>query len=184
MQKRRDLLLIVDMQNVYLPEEMWACPAVKDAVKNIKNLLDREVIEQVIFTKFVKPEHPTGTWNDYNKKYAHINDNPYLNEIVKELQPYLKQWPVYEKSIYSSMRVPEILETAKKANHVLIAGVVAECCVLATMIDAIDEGYKVIYLTDCVAGLSKENEAAVKRMAKSFSPMHTKVMDSHYYLGE
>ena len=34
MQKRRDLLLVVDMQNVYLPNEEWACPKVKDAIKN------------------------------------------------------------------------------------------------------------------------------------------------------
>ena len=82
------------------------------------------------------------------------------------------------------MRVPEILEAARKADHILIAGVVAECCVLATMIDAIDEGHKVIYLTECVAGMSEENEEAVKRLAESFSPMHTRVMDSHAYLGE
>lgn len=184
MQKRRDLLLVIDMQNVYLPEEEWACPNVKEAVKNIRNLLEREIIEQVIFTKFVKPERPFGTWNCYNKEYAHINGNPYLNEMMKELHPYLSKWPVYEKSIYSSMRVPEILEAARKADHVLICGVVAECCVMATMIDAIDEGHKVIYLTDCVAGMSEENEEAVKKVAESFSPMHTKVMDSHCYLGE
>lgn len=184
MQKRRDLLLIVDMQNVYLPGEEWACPSVKDSVKNIKNLLDREVIEQVAFTKFVKPDRPVGTWNNYNKEYAHINENPYLNEIMKELHPYLKQWPVYEKSIYSSMRIPEILEMARKADHILIAGVVAECCVLATMIDAIDEGHKVIYLTDCVAGMTQKNEEAIQQIAESFSPMHVKVMDSHFYLGE
>lgn len=184
MQKRRDLLLVVDMQNVYLPNEEWACPKVKDAIKNIKNLLDREIVEQVIFTKFVKPERPFGTWNDYNKEYAHINENVYLNEIVKEFHPYLSKWPVYEKSIYSSMRVPEILEAARKADHILIAGVVAECCVLATMIDAIDEGHRVIYLSDCTAGMSEENEEAVKKLAESFSPMHTRVMDSHTYLGE
>lgn len=184
MQKRRDLLLVIDMQNVYLPEEEWACPKAKEAVKNIKNLLDREVIEKVVFTKFVKPEQPVGTWKDYNKEYAAINENLYLNEMMKEMQPYLKQWPMYEKSIYSSMRIPEILEAARNAEHVLITGVVAECCVLATMIDAIDEGHKVIYLTDCVAGMSEENEDAVKRVAECFSPMHVKVMDSHKYLGE
>lgn len=183
MQKRNDLLLVIDMQNVYLPEEEWACPNVREAMKNIKNLLDREAVEQVIFTKFVKPESPSGTWNDYNTEYEAINNNPYLNDMMKGMQPYLEQWPVYEKSIYSSMRIPEVLEAARKADHVLIAGVVAECCVMATMIDAIDEGHKVIYLTDCAAGMSEENEAAVKHLAECFSPMHTMVMDSHTYLG-
>lgn len=40
----------------------------------------------------------------------------------------------------------------KKA--VVLAGVVADCCVLATMMDAIDLGYEVVYLYDCIAGVS------------------------------
>ena len=184
MQKRNDLLIIVDMQNVYLPGEEWACPSVPEAIKNIKNLLDREIIRKVVFTKFVKPQNPVGTWDDYNNEYKQVNDNPYLNEMMKAFRPYLDKWPGYEKSIYSSMRIPEILAAAKKAEHVLLAGVVAECCVVATMIDAIDEGHKVIYLTDCVAGQTPETEETVKKLAECFSPMHVNVMDSHAYLGE
>lgn len=50
---------------------------------------------------------------------------------------------------------PRGCKSRKKARHLVISGVVAECCVLSTVLSAIDAGCKVIYLTDAVAGLSE-----------------------------
>ena len=40
--KTRDLLLVIDLQNVYLPGEEWACPSMPEAVKNIAKIIDSE----------------------------------------------------------------------------------------------------------------------------------------------
>lgn len=182
MGKKKDLLLVIDMQNVYLPGRDWACPSMPGAVERICRLLREDVAEQVIFTRFAAPAHPVGTWKEYNEKNAAINGNPYLNEIVEELRPYLERRPLYDKSVYSSMRIPQVLEAAKEAERLVLSGVVAECCILSTLMDAIDAGCKVIYLTDCISGQTKQNEEAIEKIAESFAPMHTLVMDSETYL--
>lgn len=180
--KNNDLLLVIDMQNVYLPGEEWACPSMPDAIQNIQDLLNADVVGQVVFTRFTAPENPVGTWKTYNLENEKINKNEDLNEIVKELQPYTEKHRIYDKSTYSSLRVKEIAETAAKADHILLAGVVAECCVLATLMEAIDNGCPVVYLTDCISGQSDKNEHCIKKIAESFSPVHTAVTDSKAYL--
>lgn len=184
MEKKKDLLLVIDMQNVYLPGRDWACPSMPGAIGRICRLLEADAVERVIFTRFAAPSAPVGTWKEYNEENAAINSSHYLNEMVEELRPYLKRWPVYEKSVYSSMRIPELLEAARAADRVVLSGVVAECCVLATLMEAIDLGCKVVYLTDCVSGQTEQNEAAIRKIAESFAPLHTLVMDSGTYLKE
>lgn len=180
--KKNDLLLVVDMQNVYRPGEPWQCPSMGRSVEHIRRLLDAEVTEQTVFTRFTASENPSGTWREYNRAYAEINSSRYLNEIVEELQPYTEKYPVYDKQVYSSFKIPELVKMATRAEHVLLSGVVAECCIAATLLEAIDLGYKVIYLEDCISGQTDQNEESICTLAKSFSPMHTLVMDSGRYI--
>ena len=182
--KKNDLLLVIDMQNVYLPGEEWACPSMPEAIRNIRALLDADVAERVIFTRFVPPDPAVGTWKAYNEENAAVNASTYLNEMVSELQPFMRKWPVCGKSIYSSCRIPEVAEAMKHADRLVLAGVVAECCVLATMMEAIDCGYKTVFLTDCISGQSEQNEMCIRRIAESFAPVHTEVMDVRSYLEE
>jgi nicotinamidase-related amidase len=45
---------------------------------------------------------------------------------------------------------------------VVVTGVVAECCVLSTVMELIDAGIYTVYLTDGVSGLDREKEAATE----------------------
>lgn len=174
-----DLLLVIDMQNVYRPGEEWGCPRMAEITENIKSLLEAGV--PAVFTRFVPPREPLGTWRDYNRDYAHINASAYLNDMVEELKPYLTSHPVVEKSTYSSW-TEEVADLARDYDRVLITGVVADCCVLSTLMAVIDSGKKAIYLPDCVAGQVPQHEAAVRMIAEIYVPMHTLVMDSEEYL--
>ena len=174
-----DLLLVIDMQNVYRPGEEWGCPAFPRALKNITALLDAGV--PAVFTRFVAPVDPVGAWQDYNREYAHINESPHLNDMAAELKPYLERFPLVDKSTYSSWTA-EVARLTEGYDRILLAGVVAECCVLSTLMAAIDAGKKVVYLTDCVAGQSEEYERSVQKIAEIYVPMHTLVLDATAYL--
>lgn len=180
--KLKDLLLVIDMQNVYLPEEEWACPGMPDAAKQIQKVLEAKAADTIFFTKFAATDQPKGCWNAYNQEYQTINENVYLNELAEPFKKVEQIYPVYTKSTYSSMRIPEIREAMKQHDRLVLTGVVAECCILATLMEAIDDGIKVVYLTDCIAGQNKENEDMIRRIAESFSPMHVLVMDSQTYI--
>lgn len=180
--KNNDLLLVIDFQNVYMPGGEWCCPSMPEAVRNTIKLIDSKMISKVLFTKYIAPEDPVGRWAEYNSEYAAINEDAFQCDMIADLKPYLTDENLIIKSTYSSLTVDAIREAVSHADHVLLAGVVSECCVLATLMQAIDLGAHVVYLTDCVAGQSDENEAMVRKVAELFSPMHCIVTDSDGYL--
>lgn len=182
--KENDLLLITDMQNVYKKNGKWECLNTNKVSQNINLLIDSGA-KNVIFTKFIANEkNPQGIWKNYNEKYADVNSDSYANEMVKELSTVAKKFPLYTKSVYSSLAIPEVLESAKKATRVVITGVVAECCVLSTVFALIDEGIYTIYLSDAVSGLDKEKENATELILSGLSPLHLKIMTTKEYLNE
>lgn len=102
--------------------------------------------------------------------------------MMPEFLPWVKTYPVFTKSVYSSFAIPEVVKAAKKARHLVISGVVAECCVLSTVLSAIDAGCKVIYLTDAVAGLSEVSRKETENIISYFAPLHTVLMTTEEYL--
>lgn len=178
----KDLLLVIDMQNVYTKNQEWACLNTDVAAKNIIKVMESGKCEDIIFTKYIADQNPQGVWKDYNKKYHHINTDPWLNEMIDELKPYEEIYDVYEKSTYSSLTVPEILKRAKEVDRVIITGVVAECCVLSTVMHLIDEGIYCIYLTDGVSGFDIPKEKATELVFSGLSPLHLEMMTTQEYL--
>ena len=179
---KRDLLLVIDMQNAYAKGCVWCCPNATKAAENIKRLLKDKREDAVFFTKFEAPREPVGTWKEYNRINAEVNEDAYANEIMEIFSEELKKYPVLEKSTYSSFEIPEIRDAAKKADRVILTGVVAECCVLATAFALIDAGVKVIYLTDGVAGINDETEKAAIKVLEGLAPTQVEIMTTEEYL--
>lgn len=177
-----DLFLVIDMQNVYTKGQEWACEGVDSAASAILRVLDSGVCSEVLFTRYLAPENPQGVWKEYNKVNASVNDDPFANEMIPEFVTWTKTYPLLTKSVYSSFAIPEVREAARHASHVVISGVVAECCVLSTVLSAIDEGCKVIYLTDAVAGLSQESKQETEKIVSYFAPLHTELMTAEEYI--
>ncbi len=180
----KDLLLVVDMQNVYREGQAWGCRNTDGVTGQISRLIDSGIPSQVIFTRFDAPLNPQGTWKAYNEEYADINSNPFLNEMMDELKPYTEKYPVYSKSTYSSFSIKEVQDAVRNADRVLLTGVVAECCVLATLESLVDAGVKVLYVKDAIAGQTAEFEAVIEKIAVSFSTIHTEVITVDDYLVE
>lgn len=178
----RDLLLVVDVQNVYLPGNPWACPGILPAIDNTVKLLRSPSLIETILTRFVPPSHPRGRWKEYNGETAQINKDAFLCQLAKPILSVSQGKTVVEKSTYSALKCPQVRSALEGKQALVLTGVVAECCVLATMMDAIDLGYKVIYLHDCIAGQSAEMAQFVKALAERFSPVHTQVTSSEEYL--
>ena len=120
-------------------------------------------------------------WKRYNEEYAEINADEFLSDFPEPIRKITNDENVYIKDTYSSLKSAALKTALKGKKRVVLSGVVAECCVLATMMDAIDLGYEVIYLYDCISGFTAENEKMIRTLAESFSPIHTRVMNSGEY---
>lgn len=184
-----ELFLIVDMQNVYKKGQPWECRNMDTVIKNILKILPSNGKmaayhpDAVVFTRYIAPAEPSGTWKKYNQTYASINADPFMSELIDELKPYQQLFPVYDKSTYSSCTIPQLQDHLKNTKRVIIAGVVAQCCILTTITGLIDRGIEVVYLKDAVAGQSEDFEKMTEAIVHSFSPIHTQIMTVDEYLG-
>ena len=176
-----DVLVVVDMQNAYLEDQCWACTKTSACAENIVALIEGGVCDNVVFTEYLAPENPVGTWVTYNEVNAEVNGDAWLNEIVDALKPYTETYPLYSKSTYSSFGNPDFKSLMARAGRIVITGVMSECCVLATAIDAIDTGTPVVYLTDACSGSTEEYEDMATAMMEFASPTHTAVMTCEEY---
>lgn len=160
-----ELLLIIDMQNVYLPSSPWACVGILEAADSIEKLISQ--FKHVAFTLFDPPLDPKGQWCLYNKENKAINEDEWMNAPIDVLLPYMHENNTYHKSTYA-FNDPML----EKYDTVYVTGVVAECCVLSTIFSLIDQGKKVIVLEDAIAGENKEKIKEIKDIMQGLSPMH------------
>ncbi len=70
-----DLLLIIDMQNVYAKGGAWECMDAVAAAENIRRIVESGAVDSAIITKFIASENPHGVWKDYNLQYKAINED-------------------------------------------------------------------------------------------------------------
>ncbi len=180
----KDLLLVIDLQKVYADGEPWACRETDRVCERVIQLLDSGKPAQTIFTRFDAPVSPVGRWAEYNRAFADINADPRLAELMDPIARASAGYPIYSKDTYSSLTIPEVAEAAAVADRVLLTGVVAECCVIATAMALIDAGAQVVYLKDAVAGQSAAFEERVEEILGALSPVHTSVMTVAEYLAE
>lgn len=180
--KKKDLLLIIDMQNVYTAGQDWACCRIRQAADSILRLLSSGAFEDVIFTRFLASQSPSGVWKEYNRVNEAINRDPWKNEMMPEFAPFLERYPLFTKSVYSSFAIPEVQKAARSADRVAVAGVVAECCVLSTVLAGVDAGIPILYLKDAVSGLTPESERAVQDILSGFEPLHVRILSVSDYL--
>lgn len=165
-------LLVIDMQNVYLPENEWSCIKMTQIIHYIEEKIKVFPKSNVFFTQHIAFEHPKGQWKIYNKKYDKINSSKYLNDYIPELKKYLKNDNLFIKSGFSALSNRELSETLNSFDTIYITGVIAECCVLSTIFGLIDMGKKIIYCTKGIAGQSEEKEKAVIKVLEELSPLH------------
>lgn len=168
----KSALLVIDMQNVYLPQNDWACKNIYEKIQNIEKRISQFPRNNVFFTKYLATKSPQGQWCDYNKIYAHINSNPYLNDYIDDLKQYVTDDNSFEKSTFSSLSNNRLFDKLNEFSAIYVTGVIAECCVLSTVFSLIDMGKKVIYCSDAIAGKNPETENAVITILKELSPLH------------
>ena len=177
-----DLLLIIDMQNVYAKGGEWECCDTEGAAQNILRAVDSGAAESAIITKFIADTNPRGVWKDYNAKYKKINDDKNANELLPQIAALASRFPVYQKSKYSSLSIPQVREACLAAKRVVVSGVVDDCCVLATVFELIDAGVYTVYLTDATSGLDKQKAAATELTLSGLAPLHVKLMTTKDFI--
>lgn len=149
--------LCVDMQRMFAAGTSWASDAVA-RVLPATVALTRAMPERTIFTRFVTPQTPeaaTGTWRRYYERWRDVVQDrmaPALLDLVPELAAFVPPARIVDKPTYSAFAagdLPGLLRDAG-AEALIITGVETEICVNATLMGAIDAGYRCIIAREAV----------------------------------
>jgi nicotinamidase-related amidase len=90
-----------------------------------------------------------------------------LGETIEPLQEALGEFRHMEKMSFSCCGDNNFIEAVKKSGkkNVIICGIESHVCVLQTVIDLIEKGYKPVLIEDCVSSRSlNDKKFAVERM--------------------
>lgn len=147
------VLLVVEAQEVFLRVNDWHIPSFSGIIENI-SLLAKFFGGSTLFSKHVPPATTAnGTWNDFYKNWNYIGSDATVWDIATPLSGL--QGTEFVKATYSCFGSPDFLNLISNTSHLVIAGVETDCCVMATVLDAIDLGISITVVTDAITSPSK-----------------------------
>ena len=93
-----DLLLVIDMQNVYSKNQKWACWQSEKISENIVKIIESQKCN-VAFTSFVENKKAKGVWKNYNAENHDVNSDKFLCDYFPKLLPYLSRFRFLPKAL-------------------------------------------------------------------------------------
>lgn len=151
------LHIVVDMQELFRSHPEWGTQALTGIIPPIQRLLTARP-ENACFSRFIpaqRAEQASGTWQRYYHRWHSVTLDqldPAQVDVVHELKPWAKR--VGDKPGYSALASAEIRAAAIAARDVILTGVETDVCVLATAIEAMEAGLRVILARDALTSSS------------------------------
>jgi nicotinamidase-related amidase len=164
----RTVHLCVDMQRIFSGEGIWPTPWM-DRVLPVVFELAQRFPQRTIFTRFITPRHPEdmpGTWRHYYERWRDATRqhlDPRLLDLLPSLASLVPPATVIDKTRYSAFVEPHLLAHLRQrgADGLIITGSETDVCVLATVLGAVDHGYRVVLVRDAVCSSSNEGHDAL-----------------------
>ena len=165
--------LCVDMQRMFLEGTDWQLPSMPDTLPAIEALVDADPA-RTIFTRFIPPptEATQGAWVDYYAAWPRMAREaiaPELLGLAPSLAHYTPPARVFDKPVFSPWWSGELHRLLQQAGigTVVVSGGETDVCVLATIMGAIDLGYRVWLPTDAVCSSAKSCHEAMLSVFES-----------------
>jgi nicotinamidase-related amidase len=161
----------IDMQVIFSAAGIWPTPWMERVLPVITEIAGR-FPERTIFTRFITPEQPghmPGMWQHYYKRWREATRSQ-IDPALLELMPSLKRLAppavVINKTRYSAFAEPHLAARLKQhgCDGLIITGSETDVCVLATVLGAVDLGYRVIVVRDAICSSSDEGHDALLRV--------------------
>ena len=162
------VLALIDLQQIFArPDSGWAAPDFERVVEPTKQLIEIFTPE-VIFTRFVAPEKPTGSWVTYYEHYPFALQSPESDDY--QLVEEFKGAPTLDKTTFGAWG-PELVRAVGPGGHLVVSGVTTDCCVITTALAAVDAGAYVQVVEDACAGSDDDSHRKAIDIMRLYSPM-------------
>jgi nicotinamidase-related amidase len=174
----RSVHLCVDMQRLFSADGPWPTPWMDKVLPVVVALASRHP-ERTIFTRFIPPERPEqmpGMWRRYYARWRVATREVLLLELLELMPPLAALCPpatTIDKTRYSAFAEPGLITHLRRreVDTLIVSGSETDVCVLATVLDAVDIGYRVIVVRDAICSSSDEGHEMLMRL------YHTRYME-------
>lgn len=169
--------LCVDMQRMFAEDTPWHVPWMERVKDEVVEVSGRHS-ERTIFTRFMPPEtaeDACGAWRDYYRKWPMMTRSalpPELLDILPELRRFTPPARQFDKQGYSPWLDGRLHAALRRdgVTALAISGGETDVCVLATVLGAIDLGYRTVLLEDAICGSADEtHDASLTVLGERFS---------------
>jgi nicotinamidase-related amidase len=185
----RSVHLCVDMQRLFTADGPWPTPWMDRVLPNVVRIAER-FPERTVYTRFMTPTRPEampGTWRHYYEKWRNTTRehlDPLLLELVPALAKLVPPARVIDKTRYSAFSLSTLSThlQARGADALVITGSETDVCVLATVLGAVDRGFRVVLVTDGVCSGSDEGHDSLLTIYRNRYSAQIETADSESVL--
>ncbi len=155
--------LCIDMQNIFGAGGIWPTPWMERVLPMVVGLVEHDP-DRTVFTRFITPkaaEDRPGRWQRYFTRWSLATQrhlSPRALDLVSPLDRFVPPATIIDKPAYSAFfqsRLPAFL-AEKHIGTVIITGSETDVCVLSSVLDAVDRGFRVVVVED---GLCSSSDA-------------------------
>jgi nicotinamidase-related amidase len=160
--------LCIDMQNLFAPGALWATPWMERVTPLTVSLVERAPA-RTIFTRFIPPlrkEDARGVWRAYYEKWECVTRerlDPNMLELIAPLARFVPPAATVDRQTYCAFGNGQLHAylDQHQMDTLIISGGETDVCVLATVLAAIDRGYRVILAEDALCSQSDQSHDAL-----------------------
>lgn len=160
--------LCLDMQNLFAAGGIWQTPWMERVLPGIVSLAEAKP-KRTVFTRFIPPleaAHRPGQWQRYFEKWrcaTRKEIDPKALELVPALSRLAPPATVIDKPAYSafSSQALDNYLTSGNVRALIVTGAETDVCVLASVLAAVDRGYRVVVAEDALCSSSDEGHDAL-----------------------
>lgn len=173
----KTLHVVIDVQRIFAEETVWHTPVIDEIVPNIISLCEA-FPNRTLFAKFMLPqsaETASGCWKTYYERWSIMTLDAMpaeMQDVIEPLKRFTNGENEFEKFTYSAFGSPWFLAYLKERaiETIVFSGVETDVCVYASVLDAVDAGYRVVIATDAVGSSDKAaHDATMNHLAPRLS---------------
>lgn len=155
------LHVVVDMQRLFAEATDWHVPTIPEVMEPILSVV-RAHPRDTIFTRFMTPttiEQASGDWQRFYGRWRSVvgdRMDAAMLDVMEPLRRFAPPAEVCDKTTYSAFASAAFVASLARrdARTLVLSGVETDVCVLATAIDAVDRGLRVVLAADALTSWS------------------------------
>jgi nicotinamidase-related amidase len=159
------------MQRIFARGGLWETPWMERVLPTIVAIV-AHCPERTVFTRFVTPASPEqsqGQWQAYFRRWKGATRDvldPAELDLVPELARYVPPATAIDKPTYSAFFRSPLADflLCRKIRTVIVSGAETDVCVLSSVLDAVNIGFRVVIVEDALCSSSDQGHDALMTM--------------------